>query len=122
MRKHVFSASSAIAVAVLLGVAFAGLPVSTTIQSDTTTIREFEGQTFEITTVDVEVDVTFLEVNASSVEGQVTKLAGQSGSVTIRWIEGSVATTVHVTPSDPEQLFGLEGGDGDKRHGPGRLK
>lgn len=115
MRKHVISVSSAVALVALLSVAFAGLPESTTIQSGSTEELEVGGQTFQMTSVGVEAVVTFYEVTPTRVEGLVTKDSGESGTVTIRWVEANVSTTVQLSPTEPDQLFGLEGGDGDKR-------
>lgn len=115
MRKHAISILSIVALAVLLGAATAGEPDQTTIQSGSTVTEVRNGQTFEMTTVGVSVSVSFLEISEEEVEGSVRKLSGSTGTFTIRWVEGAVSTTIQLTPSQPEQLFGLEGGDGDKR-------
>ena len=115
MRKHLVSALSAAVLVVLLGVALAGEPDKTTIQSGSTITETYNGQTFEMTAINVVVEVTFLSVTENGVTGRVTMVGGQTGTFTIHWVEGATSETIALNPSHLEQLFGLEGGDGDKR-------
>ncbi len=121
MRKLVTSALAAISVVVVLGVAFAGLPETTTVQSGATITEVHNGQTFEMTAAGISVEVTFLEVTPDNADGLVAKIAGQSGSFTILWVERNVSQTIQLTPGQPEKLFGLEGGDGDKKGSGGEI-
>ncbi len=115
MRKYVISAISVVSVTLLLSLAFAGAPYTSTIQNGATITEIHNGQTFEMTSENVSVEVIFYEVSEEHVDGLVTKLSGNSGSFTIRWIDRDISTTIQLSNRQPEQLFGLEGGDGDKR-------
>ena len=93
-----------------------GLTIGTVDGLNGATITEtHNGQTFEMTSENVAVEVTFHEVTEEQVHGLVTKLSGNSGTFTIRWVDRNLTTTVQLNNGHPEQLFGLEGGDGDKR-------
>ena len=121
MQKRVTSAFSVLCLTVLLSVAFAGAPDTTTIQNGSTITEVRNGQTLEMTSNNVSVEVTFDDVSEDGVHGRVLKVSGTSGTFTIRWVEGNVSTTIHLAPNNPEQMFGLEGGDGDKRNSNGRV-
>lgn len=117
MRKRLTSALAISSLAALLSVSFAGLPITSTIQNGATITEVHNGQTFEMTAVGITVEVTFYEVTPNEVDGEVTKVQGNSGTFTILWVEQNISSTIQLTPGQPEQLFGLEGGDGDKRNG-----
>jgi hypothetical protein len=49
------------------------------------------------------------------VTGRASSADGRAGTLHIRWVNQGIEEQLQVSPQNPDQQFGLEGGDGDKR-------
>lgn len=82
--------------------------------------RQTNGQTIEVVvTGNVTVSIFYTEISALRVTGHIYRLSGDptSGTVTIRWVNRGRETLVNLGPQNPDDPFGMEGGDIDKRTG-----
>jgi hypothetical protein len=102
-----------------IGVALAALgPVN--ILAGETVSETWNGQTLEMTSDGVSTSVEFSEVSSTKVSGTVRRTAGTSGTFTITWTNRGITKKYDITPTNPQRMFTLEGGDGDKRD-PGQV-
>ena len=86
------------------------------IQSEETQTTESNGQTLVMTASGVSVQVEFTEISDQRVTGRVWRTGGTpSGTFTILWQNKNKVKEIRIDPSEPEQRFGLEGGDTDKK-------
>ena len=100
----------------MAGMAWAAQLGPIQIQSEETTITESNGQTLEMTTSGVAVQVEFEEVSADRIKGRVWRTGGtSSGTFTLLWRNKNKVKEIRLDPSHQEMQFGLEGGDTDKR-------
>ena len=80
--------------------------------------RQVNGQTVEASvTGPITVLVSYTEISASRVTGHVTLQGSGQGTVRVRWVNRNREVFLNLSPSHPGQLFGMEGGDVDKRSG-----
>lgn len=80
--------------------------------------RQTNGQIVEVVVVgDLTVNVFYTEISSQRVTGHVYRLSGDptSGSVQIRWLNRGRETMLSLGPQNPDDPFGMEGGDVDKR-------
>jgi hypothetical protein len=80
-----------------------------------TQIRVENGQTIELTASGFSAEVEFQEVTPTLVTGRASSADGRAGTLHIRWVNQGIEEQLQVSPQNPDQQFGLEGGDGDKR-------
>jgi hypothetical protein len=80
--------------------------------------RQANGQIVEVTvTGPITVLVSYSEISVARVTGSATLLGEGQGSVKIRWVNRNREVTFVLDPFNPARLFGMEGGDVDKRTG-----
>ncbi|UCE04034.1 MAG: hypothetical protein JSW67_07645 [Candidatus Latescibacterota bacterium] len=109
MRR--FLSILALALAVSVSYAFEAFEVT----NGDKQIRVENGQTIELTASGFSAEVEFDVVTPTLVTGRASSLDGRAGTLLIRWINRGIEEQVEVIPQQPDQQFGLEGGDGDKR-------
>ncbi len=103
-------------VAIAAGVALAAQLGPLQIIAGETRTEVSNGQTLRMTSVGVTVSVEFSDVSSTRVAGRVWRTGGaSSGTFTITWVNRNITRVIDLSPSQPERLFSLEGGDGDKR-------
>ena len=114
MRR--FLAFGILATALAGGVVLAGQSAPIQIENETTRTITESGQTFDITTTGISVEVQFTEVTTDHAIGTVRRTGGgTSGSFRIVWRERGWTKELTLSVSEPEKEFSLEGGDTDKR-------
>ena len=102
-----------------IGVAVASLgPVN--LLAGETVSETWNGQTLQMTSDGVSTSVEFSEVSSTKVVGTVRRTGGTSGTFTIIWVNRGITRQYDITPTNPNRMFTLEGGDGDKRD-PGQI-
>jgi hypothetical protein len=102
-----------------IGVAVASLgPVN--LLAGETKSETWNGQTLQMTSDGVSTSVEFSEVSSTRVVGTVHRTGGNSGTFTIIWVNRGITRRYDITPTNPNRMFTLEGGDGDKRD-PGQI-
>jgi hypothetical protein len=81
--------------------------------------RVVNGQTLEISASGVSAIVYWNEVSSQRVTGVAVRSSGgtSAGTVTIRWANRSRNAVLTLGPTIPSVIFGMEGGDVDKRSG-----
>ncbi|MFQ5600367.1 MAG: hypothetical protein ACE5G2_07410 [Candidatus Krumholzibacteriia bacterium] len=107
-----------LAVALLFGAVSAEELPPIPIGSGQSATQMANGQVLHMTAAGVAVTVILDQVTAARVTGMVVRTSGgpSSGSLTITWVNQSMSTTISLGPQHPlNQMFTLEGGDGDKR-------
>jgi len=80
--------------------------------------RTVNGQIVEVSvTGPILVEVSYTEISAVRVTGTVRLLGSGQGTVRIRWINRNSEIVINLGPANPDDPFGMEGGDVDKRTG-----
>ena len=80
--------------------------------------RQVNGQTVEASvTGPITVLVNYTEISAVRVTGRVTLQGSGQGTVRVRWVNRGREVVLTLDPSNPDQCFGMEGGDVDRRGG-----
>lgn len=89
--------------------------------SQTTTQQN--GQILQMSANGILANVYLQEVSSARVRGFVVRTSGDttSGTVTITWVNRGRTLILTLGPSNPDDPFGMEGGEGDKRSGSGTV-
>lgn len=113
--------------AVLLAVALVGFSTSLAqenlepihVGGGQSATRVLNGQTLEVTASGVSAIIYWNEVSQARVTGVAVRSSTGStaGTVTIHWVNRNRNTVLSLGPTTPSVIFGMEGGDVDKRTG-----
>ncbi len=82
------------------------------------TVTQFSnGQGVQITASGISATVYFSEISPNRIAGVAMRTSGgtTSGTVRILWTNENKTKLLSLSAGNPEQIFGLEGGDGAKR-------
>jgi hypothetical protein len=84
-----------------------------------TSVTQANGQTLQITASGISATVYVETITASRIAGHVIRTSSGTteGDVTILWLERNRSVRVHLSSTNPQGTFTMEGGEGDKKSG-----